>query len=313
MTGSPHHSAYPPRALLRPGVHVCRRGDGQVQVGLDLRLALTAPDTDEVRAILDGLRHGVAPPPLADLTPVTARLCSALLEKDLVIDADALLPALGDAANEEARESLTAMYVDAGRDGRARSAQRAATVVAVDNRRLPRAAERCRQLLGDAGVTVVESTVSRDRTVDLALHLSAGEPDRSHSDRWVSRDVPHLIVQCTEGFIRVGPFVVPGRTACLRCLDAHHTDRDPRRPLVVEQYAAARGPRDGLPEPIHHDLLDLAVIWAARDTVTWVDGGRPRTWSTTVTIDPALELLPTPWRPHARCGCTWASQVACSS
>lgn len=296
-----HHAAYPSRPLLRPGVHVCRREDGRVQVGLDPRLAVTAPETEESHRILDGLRHGIPPPPLSDLSPAGARLCSSLLDRGLVLDGDALLPALGSVETPEARESLTALVVDSGADPQLRHS-RSRQLVGVSHQRLPRAARQCRQLLTTAGVGVREGTAA---PVDVVLHLASGEPSRTRSDTWVSRDVPHVLVQCAEGIVRVGPFVVPGETACLRCIDAHHTDRDPRRPLIVEQYAAVDGPRDGLPEPIHHDLLDLAVIWAARDAVRWLDGHRPRTWSTTVTIDPALQMLPTPWKPHPGCGCTW--------
>ena len=41
----------------------------------------------------------------------------------------------------------------------------------------------------------------------------------------------------------IGPFVVPGETACLRCVDAHCTDADPSWPLLVRQYAAASSRR----------------------------------------------------------------------
>lgn len=306
MPRARHHAAYPSRPLLRPGVHVCRREDGRLQVGLDTRLAVTAPDTAEIRGLLEGLRHGIPPPPMGDLTTAGARFCASLLDRDLVLDGDALLPALGDAETPEARESVAALFVDAGTDPCLRE-RRSRSVVAVDHQRLPRAAGHCRQLLTTAGVGTREDPTG---PADVVVHLASGESDRARSDGWVSRDVPHLLVQCAEGILRVGPFVVPGETACLRCIDAHHTDRDPRRPLIVEQYAAAAGPRDGLPEPIHHDLLDLAVIWAARDAVRWLDGHRPRTWSTTIAVDPALQLLPTPWKPHPGCGCTWANQVS---
>ena len=35
----------------------------------------------------------------------------------------------------------------------------------------------------------------------------------------------------------IGPFVVPGASACLRCVDAHRGEHDPRRALVVDQLA----------------------------------------------------------------------------
>jgi hypothetical protein len=102
--------------------------------------------------------------------------------------------------------------------------------------------------------------------------------------------------------------VVPGRTACLRCIDAHHTDADPAWPLLVRQYAAAcrRDRADGTPEPVDPLLATLAVAWAARDLTAYADGGRPSTWSTTVTLDARPDRLETQaWLRHPGCGCSW--------
>ena len=66
----------------------------------------------------------------------------------------------------------------------------------------------------------------------------------------------------------------------------------------------------GFPDPVPHDLLELALAWAVRDLVNWVDGRRPRSWSATVHVDPALELPVTPWPVHPGCGCSWGARVA---
>jgi hypothetical protein len=91
----------------------------------------------------------------------------------------------------------------------------------------------------------------------------------------------------------------------VRCVDAHHTEVDPRRSLVLQQYAEAGRPRVGFPDPVAHDLLDLALAWAVRDLVGWIDGRRPRSWSATLQVDPGLELPVTPWPAHPGCGCSW--------
>jgi bacteriocin biosynthesis cyclodehydratase domain-containing protein len=138
--------------------------------------------------------------------------------------------------------------------------------------------------------------------------VGVGEPDRELLDPWTRAGTPYLLVRMAEGRAVVGPFVVPGTTACLRCLDAHCTDADPAWPLLVRQYAAATaGTRHGgRPEPVDPVLAALAVAWAARDLVTYVDGGRPSTWSATVAIHPQLHRLETrSWLRHAGCSCTW--------
>jgi bacteriocin biosynthesis cyclodehydratase domain-containing protein len=138
--------------------------------------------------------------------------------------------------------------------------------------------------------------------------LGVGEPDRSLLDGWTRDGTPYLLVRLTEGRAVIGPFVVPGKTACLRCVDAHCTDADPAWPLLVQQYAScsARDRADGAPEPVDPPLASLAVAWAVRDLVSYVDGARPSTWSATLTLDPRLTRLETrAWLRHPECGCSW--------
>lgn len=120
---------------------------------------------------------------------------------------------------------------------------------------------------------------------------------------------PHLLVRLTEGSAVLGPFVVPGRTACLRCLDAHHTDVDASWPLLVRQYATASATdrADGVPEPVDSLLAGLALAWAGRDLASYAEGSRPSTWSTTIRLDAELTSIETrSWLRHPECGCGWA-------
>jgi len=297
------HPAYPARPLLRPGVRVCRRSDGDLQIGLDARLALVVPDTTEVRSLLDGLREGTAPPHPDLLPGRVARLCADLLDRGLVVDGDDLLAALGAAPDRRARESVAALFADAGMAAGALLTARGRVPDTVSHDRAPRSARRCRELLGAAGVGQ-EGGQGADGAGPV-LHLARTEVDRDVTDAWMRSDRPHLLVALADGIVRVGPFVVPGQTACLRCIDAHHGERDPRRALVLHQYAESRAPHSGVPDPVPHDLLDLALVWAVRDLVAWIDGRRPRSWSATVQVDPALELAVTPWPAHPGCGCAW--------
>jgi hypothetical protein len=299
------HPAYPTRPLLRPGVQVCRRNDGDLQVGLDPRLALVVPDTPEVRSLLDGLREGTPPPHPDLLPPRLARLCADLLDRGLVVDGDDLLAALGAAPDRRTRESVAALFAEAGMAAGPLLRARGRIPVTVSHDRAPRSARRCRELLNAAGVPSADTDHAGP-----VLHVARTEVDRDLTDAWMRADRPHLLLALGDGIVRVGPFVVPGHTACLRCLDAHHGEQDPRRSLVLHQYAASRAPRVGVPDPIPHDLLDLALVWAVRDLVAWIDGRRPRSWSTTVQVDPALELARTPWPAHPGCGCAWGRLTA---
>ena len=291
------HPAYPTRPLLRPGAWVCRRTDGHLQVGLEARIALVAPDTAAVRAVLDGLLAGSAPPHPSTLPPPVARLCSDLLDRGLVVDADDLLAAVGAARDRRTAETVAAAFAEHGTAAGDLLRARARVPVLVRHERAPRSAARCRALLAEAGVAEGDG--------GPVLLVARSEPDRALTDAWMRADRPHLLVTLVDGVVRVGPFVVPGRTACVRCVDAHHTEVDPRRSLVLQQYAEAGRPRVGFPDPVPHDLLDLALAWAVRDLVGWIDGRRPRSWSATLQVDPGLELPVTPWPVHPGCGCSW--------
>jgi bacteriocin biosynthesis cyclodehydratase domain-containing protein len=260
-----------------------------------------AADSAEVREVLDGLRCGIPPGSPSELSPSVARLCADLLDRSLVVDGDLWLEAIGSATTDLARAGLSAAIAESGLEARSVLDRRRSVGVAVEGSGLARAADRARDLLTSSGVGTGRGVV---------LLIGSADPDRSLVDDWLRADLPHVFLTATEGMLRVGPFVVPGRTACLRCIDAHHTEHDPRRALVLQQYAEATQPRDGLPEPVPADLLDLAVGYVVRDLVNWIDGHRPATWSATVRIDGQLELARTPWPRHPGCGCSWGQALA---
>jgi bacteriocin biosynthesis cyclodehydratase domain-containing protein len=286
------------RPLLVPGAHVLRRHDGSFQVGLDPRDAVVLPDTPAVAALLARLDGSAVRP--------GERLPASVLDRaGLLVDERAAIPLLAGAAGATATGCTAALL--------RRHGTRTPTVVAARAQRVlgpvgfgaPAGAglvERLCALLDEAGLTCS----AEEPAVGVLAGL--GEPDRELVDGWMRERVPHLVVRLAEGRATVGPFVAPGATACLRCVDAHHTDADPTWPLLVRQYAeASRRPRrDGTPEPLDPLLAAVALAWAARDLATYVDGGRPSTWSTTLTLDAELTAVETrTWARHPDCGCSW--------
>jgi bacteriocin biosynthesis cyclodehydratase domain-containing protein len=148
---------------------------------------------------------------------------------------------------------------------------------------------------------------ARDPTTTRVL-VGVGEPSRDLVDPWLRDGTPHLVVRLVEGRAVVGPFVLPGRSACLRCLDAYRREEDPAWPLLVEQYArATRTDRaDGIPEPVDAALAAVAVGWAARDLGTYAEGGDPVSASATIVLSPLLDSVERrTWPPHPHCGCGW--------
>jgi hypothetical protein len=154
------------------------------------------------------------------------------------------------------------------------------------------------RLLVAAGVEVS----APDHDPDLVLVLAAGEPHRDALDDHIRAGRPHLLVTAGAGGYRVGPFVLPGATACLRCVDAHLGEHDPRRAVVVEQLAGRpAGPDDPT-------LAALAIAWAVRDVLRYLSGQRPASWSATVELDLDDEPRCRPWARHPYCGCAWAQE-----
>jgi hypothetical protein len=169
-------------------------------------------------------------------------------------------------------------------------------------------------LLGDLGTdpaphlapAALVPASERTGPARAGLVLCRGELDRERLDPWLQDGLAHLVVRLLDDAAVVGPLVVPGSTACLRCLDEHQAVEDPEHLAVVERYAAACAVprRDGTPDPVDPVLGTLATCWAVRDLRAHLDGVRPPTWSTTVTIGPA-GLTAATWLRHPACWCAW--------
>lgn len=296
----PWADSLPSRPLLAPGVRLVRRDRDHLQVGLEPGRRVVVADTAEVRECVAALREGRRP----DLRPPAAlACCRALLEAGLVVDGDALLAALP--ADPDRRRAVAALFAESGGAAPRLLRQRSTTWVSVDAPS-PWRGELAR-LLELAGLATSPSRARSPRPPAAEVLMTIGEPGREQVDRWHRTGRPHLLVAAIGDRVRIGPFVAPGRTACLRCVDAHARDRDAAHALVLEQYAAAA--ESAVPAPADPALVAVGLGWAARDLLTWVDGGRPATWSATVEATSQLELTPRRWLRHPRCGCSWAEDL----
>jgi bacteriocin biosynthesis cyclodehydratase domain-containing protein len=132
--------------------------------------------------------------------------------------------------------------------------------------------------------------------------VTVDEPRRALSDALVRDDVSHLWVAVVPGAVRLGPFVEPGRSACLRCVDAHLGDLDPRRATVLHQLEDLPSAPTTDPDPC---LVQLATAWAVRDVVRVLDGHPSSLRSATVTVTEDLEVTRRDWLRHPHCGCAW--------
>ena len=282
----------PRRPRLRPGLRAVRRDSRHLQVGLDPGDRLVLPDTDSTRRLLADLE--AARRPALD-EPAVREWCRELVERGLVVDADAVDRAL---RGSVPRTSALSAFATGGRSAPARLAARSAaraTVLAPEPWRTATV-----RAMSAAGLTVGGSG---DRVV---VHLVVN-PDQGLLDELMRASEPHLVVTVVAGRITLGPFVSPGRTACSRCVTAHRCDRDPGHATVREQQSV--GPEDvGVPaDPL---LVQLAAAWAVRDLVSYVEGDLPATWSSTIAVDPGLALDRQRWLRHPGCGCSWGDALA---
>lgn len=146
-----------------------------------------------------------------------------------------------------------------------------------------------------AGVVVADSP-------GPTLVATVGEPRRDVSDDLMRHDVAHLWLAVFPTSVRVGPFVEPGRTACLRCIDARLGDCDPRRATVLHQL----GERPAGTETAHDAALALVGAGLAlRDVARHLAGEPSGLRSTTLAIGADLVVTRQAWLRHPHCGCAW--------
>jgi len=125
---------------------------------------------------------------------------------------------------------------------------------------------------------------------------------RELPDLFRREGVPHLAAAASEAIGVVGPLVLPGGTACLRCLDLTRAERDPAWPLILAQLTGG-----GADPPACDTVLAVAVAaQAAAQAMAFID----RPVSPSAVTNGTLELVLPDWRwrrrtwmPHDRCGC----------
>jgi hypothetical protein len=241
------------RPVLRPGLHVVRRDDAHLQLGLDDPDRFVLPDRP---GLLDALRAL----PLVPHDPALRQVVESLAESGWVVD-----------------------------DRRPEPPPRPPLALTVDAPLADPVARACRA----AGVAVADSPGPR-------LVATLGEPRRGLSDDLMRHDVAHLWLAAFPASVRVGPFVQPGRSACLRCVDAHLGELDPRRATVLHQL-------DERPAETGYDAA-LALVGAGlalRDVARHLAGESPGLRSTTLTVGANMVVTRRVWLRHPHCGCAW--------
>jgi hypothetical protein len=163
---------------------------------------------------------------------------------------------------------------------------------------------------------------SRTRAARLPAGLATGLPARARPDlvvlagpqppelpaALVSAGIPHLAVTAAEAIGTVGPLVLPGRSACLRCLDLARAERDPAWPVILAQAAGYE------PDPPACDTTLAAAVaaQAAAQVLHFTDRAAPGDGVTNGTLElvlPDWQWRRRSWRPHPKCRCGRRSEL----
>jgi hypothetical protein len=125
--------------------------------------------------------------------------------------------------------------------------------------------------------------------------------------RLVADGVPHLTATAGEAIGVVGPLVVPGRTACLHCLDLTRTERDPAWPLIMAQLIG----RQPVTPACDCVLATSVAAQASAQILAFVDRGGRADAVTNGTLEQVLpdwQWRRRSWRPHPACDCGAAAR-----
>lgn len=146
----------------------------------------------------------------------------------------------------------------------------------------------------------------------LIMLADSWHPDVVDDNACGGLDVAHMPVGAWGNRAVVGPLVLPGRSACLRCLTLHSRDRDADWPRLAMQVAHMQ------PDAQAQDtaLVAAAAAHAAALACAYVEaiavGHSGRDWAG---VSRVIELpggqVHTRAHPvHPMCGCRWPSTVS---
>jgi hypothetical protein len=147
------------------------------------------------------------------------------------------------------------------------------------------------------------------RTADDARRLPdlavlTGQPDPVLLAALVRDRVPHLAVHAEEAIGVVGPLVLPGRSACVRCLDLSRAARDPAWPRILAQAGGDCGSSVGT-QACDSILAAATAALAAAQALMFIDRAcEPATANATLEVVlPEWQWQRRGWPAHPACTC----------
>jgi hypothetical protein len=303
--------------MWKPGLRRIWRGPHTLQLGVDVpRPVVLHPVDDALETWLRALDGRLRLPEVVDgaveagLSEADAvSLLGRLLDAGLLADAatpDPVLAALPRQVRDRLAPDLAAAALADPRPDAAvvtLRARRALRVVVVSDDRL---GVILAEHLVEAGVGAVDACDA----ADLPIGPGRGRPllvvpsavARVSRHALAEASTPHLVTEVGETVVRLGPLVLPGRSACFGCLEQGRLDRDPGWAPVSAQLVG-RPPGAGATT-----LLRVAGGLAALHLLAWCAGDDPPVLDGVVEVHlPHGRTVRRGCPPHPVCGCTWPS------
>jgi bacteriocin biosynthesis cyclodehydratase domain-containing protein len=294
------------RPVLRPGLRLVRQPSGGAALVERHAVYRLDPVTADLLGALDGLRDATGLLARHPQPEAAAAAWARLLHAGVVVDVEAparLARDLDDAVRPHAlREAATLLAYDPAGVEDAWHRRRRARVAVHGRGAL---AGPVAQLLEQAGVGVRQTddaTAPADLTVLTDDHESAADV----VERLMREGRPHLQagLRGVEGL--VGPLVLPGTTACLRCVDLGRRTRDPAWGAVRDQLATPDPLTRLTAAPASGVVVAAAGALAVAELLAHVEGRAASALGTTWTLSlhrPVPES--TTWPVQPSCGCAW--------
>lgn len=153
---------------------------------------------------------------------------------------------------------------------------------------------------------LVARVATENPNIDLVILLAHHTVDPRTSAALLSADITQLPVVMTTHGMRIGPLIIPGRTACLHCAELHRIDIDPAWPTMATQLLELVAPA---PSPLV--VLEAAALTARFVTAAVLAGDDARLRDASVSVRAGSAHRQ--WqrhRPHPSCGCLSLAQSA---
>ncbi len=286
------------RPHLRPGLQVLRRDARSLQLGLDWPGVVVVPDDPPIRAVLaavDGLRDTAAVV-LTAATESDVDVESAAAALDGLIDCGAVIDLPYHLRGHASEPGWASDWLLAGPRNGAPELAATRDLHAVEVWGSGQVADGVRQLAERLGPG------RPGAKADVVVIATDHEPPRAWSDQAMADGRPHLWATVRELVGVLGPFVEPGRTPCLRCVDLARSELDPCWPTLVESAALPRLHVHAC-DPL---LATLIATWAVQEVAVWAAGLRPQTSRLAVEVPLGVGALESvKYDAHPACGCGW--------